>query len=300
MALSKAEREQFLAEPHIGALSVSAGAGRGPLTVPIWYQYTPGGKLWLLTGLDSRKHKLIEAAGHLSLMAERLEPTVRYVAVDGPVLSIETGTDEQLVEMAERHGCGMVIMSAHGSGVLREALMGSVSQSVLHASPVPVLIVQHMPPVFTRTYAQHLAQLCPFEVKEAADGDRVMPGRVLIAPGGRHMQVVRSGAQYVVSVRDGPLVNRHKPSVDVLFKSVAQHAGANAAGAILTGMGDDGTLGCQAMKERGAAILAQDEATCVVYGMPRAVAEAGLVDVVGPLETIAARINESSLVGATA
>lgn len=103
MALSKDEREQFLAEPHIGALSVHAGADRGPLTVPIWYSYTPGGKLWLLTGLGSRKHKLIEAAGHLSLMAERLEPTVRYVAVDGPVLSIETGTDEQLVEMAERY-----------------------------------------------------------------------------------------------------------------------------------------------------------------------------------------------------
>ncbi len=103
MALSKDEREQFLAEPHIGALSVNAGADRGPLTVPIWYQYTPGGKLWLLTGLGSRKHKLIEAAGHLSLMAERLDPTVRYVTVDGPVLSIEPGTDEQLVEMAVRY-----------------------------------------------------------------------------------------------------------------------------------------------------------------------------------------------------
>jgi hypothetical protein len=103
MALSKDEREQFLAESHIGALSINAGPDRGPLTVPIWYQYTPGGKLWLLTGLDSRKHKLIEAAGHLSIMAERLEPSVRYVAIDGPVLSIEPGTDEQLVEMAVRY-----------------------------------------------------------------------------------------------------------------------------------------------------------------------------------------------------
>ncbi|MGB8402669.1 MAG: pyridoxamine 5'-phosphate oxidase family protein [Mycobacterium sp.] len=103
MALSKDEREQFLAEPHIGALSVNAGSDRGPLTVPVWYQYTPGGQLWLLTGPGSRKHKLIEAAGHLSIMAERLEPTVRYVAVDGPVLRIEPGTDEQLVEMAERY-----------------------------------------------------------------------------------------------------------------------------------------------------------------------------------------------------
>src|SRR5262245_47892743 len=103
MALSKEEREQFLAEPHIGALSVSNGADRGPLTVPIWYQYTPGGDLWFSTGKGSRKHQLIEASGFVSIMAERLEPTVRYVAVDGPVLRIEPGTDEQLVEMTKRY-----------------------------------------------------------------------------------------------------------------------------------------------------------------------------------------------------
>lgn len=103
MALSKEEREQFLAEPHIGALSVHAGDKRGPLTVPIWYQYTPGGEPWILTGAGSRKHRLIEAAGHFSLMAERLEPTVRYVAVDGAVSRIEPGTDEQLVEMTKRY-----------------------------------------------------------------------------------------------------------------------------------------------------------------------------------------------------
>jgi len=103
MALSKDEREQFLAEPHIGALSINAGAERGPLTVPIWYQYTPGGTLWLLTGPGSRKHQLIEAAGHLSMMVDRTEPTTRYVAVDGPVISIEPGTEEQLVEMATRY-----------------------------------------------------------------------------------------------------------------------------------------------------------------------------------------------------
>ncbi len=103
MALSKDERERFLAEPHIGALSVSAGDKRGPLTVPIWYQYTPGGELWFITGAGSRKHQLIEASGYVSLMAERVEPTVRYVAVDGPVLRIEPGTDEQLVEVTKRY-----------------------------------------------------------------------------------------------------------------------------------------------------------------------------------------------------
>jgi hypothetical protein len=103
MALSREEREQFLAEPHIAALSVSAGKDRGPLTVPIWYQYTPGGQPWFITGTGSRKHRLIEAAGYLSLMVERLEPTVRYVAVDGAVDRIEDGTDEQLVEMTKRY-----------------------------------------------------------------------------------------------------------------------------------------------------------------------------------------------------
>jgi nitroimidazol reductase NimA-like FMN-containing flavoprotein (pyridoxamine 5'-phosphate oxidase superfamily) len=103
MALSKLDREQFLAEPHIAALSVAAGDRRGPLTVPIWYQYTPGGEPWLLTGTSSRKHRLIEAVGHFSLMVERLEPSVRYVAVDGAVSRIDPGTDEQLVEMTKRY-----------------------------------------------------------------------------------------------------------------------------------------------------------------------------------------------------
>ena len=103
MPLSREEREQFLAEPHVAALSVSAGKDRGPLTVPIWYQYTPGGQPWFITGTGSRKHRLIEAAGSLSLMVDRVEPTVRYVAVDGAVDRIEEGTDEQLVEMTKRY-----------------------------------------------------------------------------------------------------------------------------------------------------------------------------------------------------
>lgn len=103
MALSKDEREQFLAEPHIAAMSVSAGDKRGPLTVPIWYQYTPGGEPWVHTGLGSRKHRLLEAAGEFTLMVEREEPTVRYVAVDGDVISIEPATDDELVEMVKRY-----------------------------------------------------------------------------------------------------------------------------------------------------------------------------------------------------
>ena len=103
MPLSREDREAFLAEPHVAALSIASGPNRGPLTVPIWYQYTPGGQPWFLTGVGSRKHKLIEAAGYLSLMVERVEPTVRYVSVDGAVARIEEGTDEQLVEMTRRY-----------------------------------------------------------------------------------------------------------------------------------------------------------------------------------------------------
>ncbi len=132
-----------------------------------------------------------------------------------------------------------------------------------------VVIVQHMPEAFTDAFAARLSGLCEMEVKEARDGDRVIEGRVLIAPGGRHMQLMRSGAQYVVAVRDGPLVNRHKPSVDVLFKSVAHCAGRNAIGVILTGMGDDGARGLLEMRRAGAATAAQDEASSVVWGMPR-------------------------------
>ncbi len=149
-----------------------------------------------------------------------------------------------------------------------------------------IVIVQHMPESFTAAFAARLDKFCEMDVKEARDGDRVMPGRVLIAPGGRHMQLVRSGAQYLVTVRDGPLVNRHKPSVDVLFRSVAQHAGRNAAAVILTGMGDDGARGLLDMRQAGARTAAQDEASCVVYGMPREAVRLGAAEEVLPLDHV--------------
>jgi two-component system chemotaxis response regulator CheB len=149
-----------------------------------------------------------------------------------------------------------------------------------------IVIVQHMPESFTAAFSARLDKLCEMDVKEARDGDRVMPGRVLIAPGGRHMQLVRSGAQYLVTVRDGPLVNRHKPSVDVLFRSVAQHAGRNAAGVILTGMGDDGARGLLDMRQAGARTAAQDEASCVVFGMPREAIRLGAAEDVVALEDV--------------
>jgi len=132
-----------------------------------------------------------------------------------------------------------------------------------------MVIVQHMPPSFTASMAARLNGLCELDVSEAREGDRVINGRVLIAPGGRHMRLKRSGAQYVVDVFDGPVVNHHRPSVDVLLKSVAQCAGRNAIGVVMTGMGDDGARGLKDMRQAGGVTAAQDEASCVVFGMPR-------------------------------
>src|SRR5450830_728702 len=132
-----------------------------------------------------------------------------------------------------------------------------------------IVIVQHMPEKFTASFAQRLNGLSQIEVREAQNNDRVLPGLALIAPGGKHMMLVRNGAYYHVQVADGPLVNRHRPSVDVLFRSVATVAGQNATGIIMTGMGDDGARGLKEMADAGAATVAQDEASCVVFGMPR-------------------------------
>ncbi|WP_027995400.1 protein-glutamate methylesterase/protein-glutamine glutaminase [Simplicispira psychrophila] len=153
-----------------------------------------------------------------------------------------------------------------------------------------IVIVQHMPEKFTAAFAQRLNGLCQIEVKEAQNNDRVINGRALIAPGGKHMLLKRNGAQYHVEVIDGPLVNRHRPSVDVLFRSVAKCAGANALGVIMTGMGDDGAAGLFEMRQAGARTLAQDEASCVVYGMPKEAVKRGGVEKTVPLSAIAREI----------
>lgn len=150
-----------------------------------------------------------------------------------------------------------------------------------------IVIVQHMPAGFTKSFAERLDSLSEITVQEAKDGQRLIPGLALIAPGGLHMSLTRSGAQYVVEVRDGPPVNRHRPSVDVLFRSVARCAGKNAMGVIMTGMGDDGARGLKEMRDVGSYTLAQDENTCVVYGMPREAVILGAADNVVPLDRIA-------------
>ena len=149
-----------------------------------------------------------------------------------------------------------------------------------------IVIVQHMPEKFTAMFAERLNGLCQIEVKEAKHGDRVVPGRALIAPGGKHMLLTRSGAQYTVEVVDGPLVNRHRPSVDVLFRSCAKFAGRNALGIIMTGMGDDGARGLKEMADAGADTVAEDESTCVVFGMPKEAIKLGAARTVLPLPRI--------------
>jgi two-component system, chemotaxis family, protein-glutamate methylesterase/glutaminase len=150
-----------------------------------------------------------------------------------------------------------------------------------------IVIVQHMPEVFTRSFAERLNQICKIEVKEASSGDAVLRGRALIAPGNKHMELRRSGARYFVELHQQEPVNRHRPSVDVLFYSVAQFAGKNAAGVIMTGMGADGAKGLLAMHEAGSPTLAQDEKSCVVYGMPKEAVKLNAVEKILPLEQLA-------------
>lgn len=162
--------------------------------------------------------------------------------------------------------------------------------SFITALPVDcrgIVIVQHMPEHFTASFAKRLNELAEIDVKEASGGDSVLRGCALIAPGNRHMLLKRSGARYYVELRDGPLVCRHRPSVDVLFRSTARYAGPNAIGVIMTGMGDDGAKGMVEMKEAGALTIAQDEASCVVFGMPKVAIELGGVDKILPLGRIA-------------
>ena len=170
--------------------------------------------------------------------------------------------------------------STGGTESLREVL------EVLPANTPGIVIVQHMPEKFTAAFAKRLNTLCEMEIREASDGDPVLRGHVLIAPGDKHMMLERQGARYHVSVKPGPLVSRHRPSVDVLFRSAARTAGANCVGVIMTGMGDDGANGLLEMKNAGAFTIAQDEATSIVFGMPKEAIARGAVHKICPLGSI--------------
>ena len=204
-----------------------------------------------------------------------VEPKLTADAVLAPATCAMSKTTEKVV---------MIGASTGGTEALRTLL------ETLPPDTPGIVIVQHMPELFTRAFASRLDGLCAITVKEAESGDTVLRGRALIAPGNHHLLLQRSGARYFVEVKEGPLVCRHRPSVDVLFRSAARYAGPNAVGVILTGMGDDGARGMAEMKQAGATTIAQDEATCIVFGMPKEAIRMNGVDKVVPLPSIAGAI----------
>lgn len=195
---------------------------------------------------------------------------------------IEKSASRELIQTTEK----VVVIGASTGGT--EAL--TVFLQSLPADSPGIVIVQHMPEGFTRAFSQRLNNICRISVKEAEDNDTVMRGQALIAPGNRHMLLKSSGSRYYVEIKDGPLVSRHRPSVDVLFRSAARYAGRNAVGVIMTGMGDDGAKGMLEMKEAGSVNIAQDEASSVVFGMPSEAIRHGGVDHVLPLDQIAGEV----------
>jgi two-component system chemotaxis response regulator CheB len=271
-----------------------------------------------LTEKGAQVTMLALAAGATSIITKPKMGVKRFLQEDASNDLIEAvkaaahANVRKLVESTAPHAAGMVAPKLNADAILPPPAAGTLEQTseqivaigtstggtqalevVLTALPrlcAGIVVVQHMPEMFTEAFAQRLNSLCEIEVLEAKNNDRVIPGRALIAPGGKHMMVKRSGAQYHVEVIDGPLVNRHRPSVDVLFRSVAKYAGRNALGIIMTGMGDDGARGLKEMRDAGAYTLGENEDTCVVYGMPKEAHKLGAVCEEVPLHQIAGRI----------
>ncbi|WP_305965450.1 protein-glutamate methylesterase/protein-glutamine glutaminase [Marinobacter salsuginis] len=226
-------------------------------------------------GLRELKDSLVRAIREASQARPARKQTARSIAAPADTPQVNQALSYRTTDRV------VAIGTSTGGTQALEAVL-----SALPPDSPGILAVQHMPEKFTAAFAARLNNLCRIEVREASDGDRVHAGLALLAPGGKHMELVRSGAQYRVRIFDGPHVTRHKPSVDVLFRSVAQSAGQNATGIIMTGMGDDGARGLKAMKDKGAATVAQDEASCVVYGMPKEAVKLGAVDIVAPLKNL--------------
>ncbi len=208
-------------------------------------------------------------AGPIRLVAKKLSADVILPPVKSRAM---LQTTEKVV---------VVGASTGGTEALREFL------EALPLDSPGIVIVQHMPEKFTTAFANRLNGICRIAIKEAENNDTVIPGHALIAPGNRHTLLKRSGARYFVEIKDGPLVSRHRPSVDVLFRSATRYAGKNAVGVIMTGMGDDGAKGMLELKEAGAYTIAQDEASCIVFGMPNEAIKLGAVDKILPLDRIA-------------
>ncbi len=222
--------------------------------------------------------------GGASIGANAATPAARTGGATAPSPAAKPATTSSGLGRLSTEKIIFIGASTGGTEATKEVL------STLPADSPGVVITQHMPPGFTRNYAARLDGLCKISVKEASDGERILPGHAYIAPGGMHLSVERSGANYIARVQDGDPVNRHKPSVEVLFKSAARVVGPNAIGIMLTGMGADGAKAMREMKDAGAYCVAQDEASCVVFGMPREAIAAGAINEVLPLTKIAQHV----------
>ncbi len=263
-----------------------------PLPVIIVSSLTPKGSDLALEALSIGALEVISkpsAAYSVGDMSVQLADKIRAVASVSVKSSKEKGQEVtppkvQLASKALAATTNKII--AIGASTGGTEALATVFRSMPVTSP-GTLAVQHMPANFTTSFAQRLDSLCDVSVREAKDGDSITPGNILIAPGNFHMLLRRSGARYFVQVKKGPLVHHQRPAADVLFKSVAKYAGANALGIILTGMGTDGAEGLLSMKEAGAKTIAQDEKSCVVFGMPKEAIKIGAVDRVVSLNNIA-------------
>lgn len=261
-----------------------------PLPVIIVSSLTQSGSAMALEAMESGAVEVMAkpgAAYSVGEMGAQLADKIRAAARVKVCVPKKTVVSKPLASRALTASTNKIIAigaSTGGTEALKDVLMR------LPANIPGIVIVQHMPANFTKSFAERLNGLCAFRVKEAEDGDSILPGQALLAPGNLHMVMRRSGARYYVTVKNGPLVCHQRPAVDVLFNSVAAFAGANAVGVILTGMGKDGAQGMLKMKEAGARNIAQDEKTCVVFGMPKEAIASGGVDRIEPLPHIAQAI----------
>lgn len=252
-----------------------------------------------LGAIDFVTKPKVDIQGGLTEYAEELTDKIRAAAKARPRQL--TAKHAAHVPVTQKNSADVVLAAEHRSFTTTEKviLIGASTGGTealkefmvdMPADCPAILITQHMPETFTKTFAKRLDGLCRVSVKEADHGERVLPGHVYLAPGNRHLLLKRSGANYVTELSDGPPVSRHRPSVDVLFRSAANCAGKNAIGIIMTGMGDDGAAGMLEMYQAGAHTLAQDEATCVVFGMPKeAIIRGGVAEVV-PLPELSKRL----------
>jgi len=262
-----------------------------PMPVIVVSSLTPKGGEIALEALDAGAVEVMckpgaaYSVGDMSVaLIDKIKACARVTVAKREKKALVAGAPQRLSMSRTTHKVVAIGASTGGTEALTTVL------TALPPDAPGIVIVQHMPEHFTRSFANRLNELCAMEVKEAENNDTVVPGRVLLAPGNYHMLLRRNGAVYCVEVKQGPLVSRHRPSVDVLFKSVAKYAGKNAVGVLLTGMGADGADGLLEMKKQGALTIAQDEATSIVFGMPKEAIARGAADHVVGLPNVSAKM----------